>query len=255
MEKISQPPIEELFQESYRQVLHIGFALFIIPLRWFGFWYAIEIAIFAFFWNLIIMPRWFKDSFRPLEKQKGYSTGMLVYPISILVMAVIFPLPIMAAGWAVLSVSDGFATLFGKLLGKRHLPWNKNKTWIGTFSFWISAAIFGWLAIMWTAKNMDGSSIFSHQFTGWLMYARVYFLWPISEATAHIEFFLSYSLQDPYFLLVASFIAAAGAAMIESLPIAKLDDNLVAPLCFSLFILLIFTYESLYVLYNPIVGQ
>ena len=239
MERNAQPPIEALFQESYRQLLHIAVALFIIPLRWFGFRYAIGFAIAAFLWNLMVMPRWFKDSFRPSEKQKGYSTGMLVYPISILVMAVLFPLPIMAAGWAVLSVSDGFATLFGKLLGKKSLPWNKKKTWIGLFSFWISASIFGLLAFLWANPNILESSPFSRQ----VLYLLSRALYLISGLSAPGNFFYSHSYNNHLMvshiiskLFVCSCLSALFAAFIESLPLSKLDDNIIAPISYALFL-------------------
>lgn len=50
---------------------------------------------------------------------------------------------------AVLAFGDGSAYLGGKYLGKRKLPWNRSKTWIGTFSFilvsWPLAALAYWL--------------------------------------------------------------------------------------------------------------
>lgn len=242
MKKSKQPPIEELYQECYRQILHIAVALFIIPLRWFWFWYAIEIALAAFLWNLFIMPMWFKDSFRPVEKQKGYSTGMLVYPLSIMIMALVFPLPILAAGWAVLSLSDGFATLFGKLFGKTALPWNKNKTWIGSFSFWISAAIFGWIALLWTVPNIECSSPFSYRFINWLTANLFHFEFLALDAGQEIADSISFLSQYSGQLLICSSLAGLGAAIIESLSIPKLDDNLLAPICYSLFLLTIFIF-------------
>jgi len=247
MGKKPQPPIEELFQESYRQLLHIAMALFIIPLRWFGFWYAIEIAIFAFFWNLLVMPRWFKGSFRPLEIQKGYSTGMLVYPISIIIMAVLFPLPIMAAGWAVLSVSDGCATLFGKLFGKRHLPWNKNKTWVGSFSFWASAAIFGWVALVWTGNSIEFSSNVSWRFLG-LLDSATFSL----NVNYPIYYLMKDFLNDAPLVCGCSCIAGLGAAIVESLPFPKIDDNLFIPIIYCLLCIFIILYLSLFTLINVV---
>ena len=251
MGKKPQPPIEELFQESYRQLLHIAVALFIIPLRWFGFRYAIGFAIAAFLWNLLVMPRWFKGSFRPSEKQKGYSTGMLVYPISILVMAVLFPLPIMAAGWAVLSVSDGSATLFGKLFGKRHLPWKKNKTWIGSFSFFISATFFGWIALLWTGNNMEFSSSFAWKFFHSLESAIPIFS---RNECYPIDYFMNVFLDDTWLILFCSCIAGFGAAIIESLPFPKFNDNLFVPIFYCLFCMFIIRLVSLFTLIDVVAG-
>ncbi len=153
----SQPRMEILFREFYRQALHSAAALFILPLRWLGFWYALVFAGIAFFWNLCAMPRFFPDTLRPEEKERGYSEGMLAYPVAILILALFFPRPILAGGWAVLSMADGLATLSGRLLGGTKLFWNRDKSWMGFLVYFVSAAVFGWMAMLWTWGNLEGS--------------------------------------------------------------------------------------------------
>jgi len=207
-----QPRVEALWRETLRQGLHIAAALFIIPLRWLGFKYAIGFAVIAFFWNLLAMPGLFRATLRADEKAKGYSPGMLAYSVSILVLAVFFPVPVLAAAWAVLSVSDGLATLSGKLFGKKPLCWNKDKTWTGSIAFFSSATVFGWLAFLMTAGN-PGSS-------------------PIAMGLPFPA--LSGPPLNAFMVFAASLGAALISALAESLPLRKINDNLLAPVCYAL---------------------
>jgi len=208
----SQPRIEIIFQEVFRQTLHSAVALFIIPLRWLSFYYALVFALTAFFWNLFVMPRLFPEALRPGEKRKGYSRGMLVYSSTILILALFFPLPILAGAWAVLSLADGLATLTGKLWGRRSLFWNRKKTWLGFSIFFVSASVFGWLAFLWTEVNLPGSS----------------WTWFFADPMSH------WPEIHPGILLVYSIIAGLLSSVIESLPLSKVDDNLTAPLGYAL---------------------
>lgn len=208
----TQPRIEMIFQELFRQTLHCAVALFIIPLRWLGYEYAVLFSVIAFFWNLLLMPRFFPASFRPEEKSKGYSHGMLIYPGTILILALLFPLPVLASAWAVLSIADALATLTGKLVGKKTLAWNRNKTWLGFFSFFISAWLFGYLGFLWTKSNVLNSS------PVWLFAISLNQIAEIPSRT----------------IFLFSALSALVASWVESLPLAKLDDNLTAPLAFAI---------------------
>lgn len=203
--------IEIIFQELFRQALHCGVALFIIPLRWLGFEYALIFALSAFFWNLLIMPRWFGEAFRVEEKAKGYSVGMLSYPLAIFLLGLFFPLPILAGGWAVLSLADGLATLGGRFFGKKILPWNHHKSWVGFLIFFLCAGIFGWISFIWTWENIQGSS----------------WLWLFDY---RLENFRKINLLT---LLGYSLVSGLFASLIESLPVSKIDDNLSAPLAYA----------------------
>jgi len=234
----SQPRIELLYQESYRQALHIAVGLFIIPLRWLGFWYGIGFAAVALLWNLLAMPRWFRDTLRLGERLRGYSSGMLAYPLCILLLAVFFPIPVLAAAWAALSFADGLATLGGRLFGRRNLPWNQNKTWLGSCIFLASATLFGWLAWEWTAVNADGSCPLA---TAWLDFLANRFYAdraPLSGFFSGNRIISSLNLirehAHPLCFLTFALLSGSAAALLESLPLKKLNDNLTAPLFYAL---------------------
>jgi dolichol kinase len=183
------------------------------------------------------MPKWFSHSLRPHEKHKKYSRGIVSYSICVLLLAVFFPLPILAAGWAVLSLADGLAALVGVLAGKSRLPWNKNKTWIGSLTFLVTAILFSALAFLWAHGLDPGYELYSSpvsiKWTG-LFWQKIH---GGNSFSADIAIMLSETRE--YFMLYFA-IAGIVSALVESLPAHKLDDNLSAPLVYSLALIALF---------------
>lgn len=66
----------------------------------------------------------------------------VTYPGTFLVTMLLFPgnLEFACVVIAVLAVGDGSAYIFGRWLGKTPLPWNAQKTWMGTLGFVLCAA-------------------------------------------------------------------------------------------------------------------
>ncbi len=204
--------IEELYQESFRQLLHLATFLFIIPLRWFSYRYAVWFGIISFFWNWKVMPGYFPDAFRSEEQARRISPGMLWYSVSVLLLGLCFPLPVLAGAWAVLSISDSLATLFGKFLGKKSLFWNRAKTWLGFLVYFFSAGISGWAFFLFTRANVEASSSF----------------WFQAESLGKMM------AVSPLPLLGISFLSGLAGALMESLPFSRINDNLTSPLVYAL---------------------
>jgi uncharacterized protein (TIGR00297 family) len=180
--------------EHARQWVHIGSGAFAILLRWLTWWQAALLATVALVFNLLLLPRLGgRQLYRPSEVARGFPLGILLYPLSVLLLILIFPsrLDIVAAAWAILAVGDGMATLVGHTTTKNPLPWNPDKSIAGTTAFIISAGIAG-AALAWWAR-------------------------PGVTPTPPIEF-----------TLIAPLAAAVVAAFVESIP-ARLDDNLSVP--------------------------
>ena len=59
------------------------------------------------------------------------------YPAIIIVTVLLFPahVELMGVVVVVLALGDGAAYIGGKTFGKRKLPWNSEKTWVGSLSF------------------------------------------------------------------------------------------------------------------------
>lgn len=74
--------------------------------------------------------------------------NIVSYPAVIVLMLLLFPAHPEFAGvvLTVLAFGDGSATLFGLLFGRRVLPWNRQKTWVGSLSFLLCAAPMAALA-------------------------------------------------------------------------------------------------------------
>ncbi len=198
----------EWLRETIRKTLHIGVVVLAFPHRWWGWWYGLLFAAAAFIWNAYGMPRYFKFTFRPEENKVGYSKGMLSYPVSVFILIIIFPLPIAISQWAALSIGDGFATLFGRFLGKRKLPYSKDKTYAGSLSFLIMASFGSFFFFWWTQGNAEASS----------------FLWAGSPL---LDTIVGMGAAEVFLVCVLS---TAVAAFVESLPIPFFDDNITAPL-------------------------
>ncbi len=62
-----------------------------------------------------------------------FVTSPIFFAIGIILGLVIFPVPVGYVGIAVVTLGDGFATLFGKKLGRHAFPYNKGKMIEGTF--------------------------------------------------------------------------------------------------------------------------
>ena len=57
-----------------------------------------------------------------------------------------------AAGWGILAVGDGMASLVGQAMGGPRLPWNARKGWVGFASFVVFGTAAAALLSAWTAR-------------------------------------------------------------------------------------------------------
>ncbi len=181
--------------EAKRKVLHVavgGFALLLRYLDWRG---AALLAVAAFLNNWLVLPRiGGKSLWRDVERGKGYPTGILLYPVSVLGLVLAFhdDLSKAAAVWGILAVGDGMASLVGQALGGPRLAWNEKKGWVGFVSF----VVFGTLAASFLMA--------------WVLRL------PIT------------SITSPRIVALTVPVTLA-CALVESLP-TTLDDNLTVPL-------------------------
>jgi uncharacterized protein (TIGR00297 family) len=199
--------------ESARQWLHIGSGLFALLLRVLTWWQAALLAVVALVFNLTVLPRiGGRRLYRPVDEARGFPIGILLYPLSVLLLIAAFPerLDIVAAAWGVLAFGDGFATLIGlrMLRGKhakaaktaklrtntaiRTLPWNREKTVAGTLAFVLFGSAGAVVLAWWTRPTVTPPP-------------------PLM------------------FVLWAPVAAAAVAAVVETIPV-RLDDNISVPL-------------------------
>ena len=182
------------FSETRRQIVHIamgGFALLFRVLTW---WQGAILASLAVLLNLFLLPRFGGLTlFRPVDYQRGYAMGGVLYSLAVLVLVVAFPhrQDIAAAAWGVMALGDGAATLAGHHYGGRKIPWNSGKSLSGTIAFVVAGAI--------------GS---------------VFFAWWVRPVV--------HPMPPLAFVFLAPIVATIAAALAETIPI-RLDDNISVP--------------------------
>ena len=180
--------------EYARQLVHMAMGGFALALRYLTWWQAALLAGGAIAFNLFVLPRVGGTYlYRSSEFARGFPAGILLYPISVLMLILVFPsrLDIAAAAWAILAVGDGMSTIVGRAVGGRPIPWNREKTWAGSIAFVVFGSIAG-VALAW-----------------WCRIA-------VNPA------------PSMWFWLAAPIAAALCAAAAETIPV-RLDDNVSVP--------------------------
>jgi len=180
--------------ERARKAVHVAMGGFALLLRFIPWWQAALLAGTALLFNLLALPRLGGGQlYRGHEHTRGYSAGMLLYPLSILLLILLFPtrLDIVAAAWGILAAGDGMAAIVGSIAGGPRIPWNQDKSVAGSVALWLCGGIAG-ASLAWWCR-------------------------PAVEAR-----------PDLWFSVAAPFVAAGAAALAETIPIG-LDDNVTVP--------------------------
>lgn len=185
--------------EVLRKVVHMSVGMCAFLLRWLGPLWGAVIAAGGFLFNLLLLPRLGgRHLLRAEERAAGRSLGVLLYPLSVMLLILAFwrRLEVAAATWGILAFGDGMASVVGMTLGRAKLPWNRRKSWLGTAAYWLFGSAAAAALLLWTAPGRYG----------WL------------------------------FALAVAAGAALVAACLESLP-QGLDDNIGVPMVTAVFML------------------
>jgi uncharacterized protein (TIGR00297 family) len=188
--------------ELLRKIVHMSVGLIAFSLRFLGPFWAALLGAAALANNLFLLNRvGGKHLWRPHEHERGASIGIILYPLAVLLLILIFwqRLEVAAASWGILAFGDGMASVAGMALGRRKLPWNPRKSWMGSAAYVLFGGLAASALLVWTAPAQG----------------RAY---------------------DWAFALAVGFATALLAAAIESLP-QGLDDNIGVPMVSGLFLL------------------
>jgi uncharacterized protein (TIGR00297 family) len=122
--------------QTARKLVHMAFGFCALLLKWLTLWQAAAFAIAALIFNVFILPH-VGGKVIARNRQRGFDAGIIIYPLAVLALLLIFPRRPDIAGtvWAILAFGDGAATLFGTLLPRAPLPWNREKSWAGLLFF------------------------------------------------------------------------------------------------------------------------
>jgi uncharacterized protein (TIGR00297 family) len=183
-----------MYSETARQVVHMLMGAFALLLRVLTWWQAALCALAALLFNALALPRTGgRIILRPADASRGYPIGILIYPVSVLLLILAFParLDIAAGAWGILAAGDGAATLVGRRWGRHRLSWNPEKSVEGLVAFIAAGGAAAVFLTWWTAPAIVP--------------------------------------QPPMaFVILAPLVAAVAAGLVETVPVA-LDDNISVP--------------------------
>jgi uncharacterized protein (TIGR00297 family) len=179
--------------ELPRKAVHAAVGLCALLLRWVPPWVAWLGAAAAVVFNTLFVHRVTGGILlREHERERGFSTGVVLYPAAVLGLLVVFfqHMELAAAAWGILAFGDAAAALTGLAVGGPALPWNPRKRWSGLVAFivvgtvaaalllqwtelgsspWIGGALQGSTLILWTAcmKAAGAAALVESLDTGW----------------------------------------------------------------------------------------
>ena len=142
--------------EDTRQLVHIAFGACALLLRWLSWFDATMLASLAVTFNLFALHRLGgAQLFRPDERGRyRLKSGIVLYPASVVGLLLLLPerMDIVAGAWGVLAAGDGAATLVGRRLPIRPLPWNREKSLGGSLAFILFGSAAA-AALMWWCRE------------------------------------------------------------------------------------------------------
>jgi uncharacterized protein (TIGR00297 family) len=179
--------------EDARKLIHIVFGGCAFLLRYLEWHEAALVAIGALAFNVAVMPRVGSAIYRPSDRTRRFSHGIVLYPVAVLGLILMFPyrLDIAAAAWGILAFGDGMASVVGRRWGHRRIPWNRDKSVAGSAALFLCGGAAGAFLAWWCRPAVIPPP----------------FLW--------------FSVGVPFF-------AALVAAFAETIPV-RLDDNILVP--------------------------
>ena len=204
-----------------RKIVHMSMLVFAFLLPFLTWIQAAGCAMLALLFNLFLLPQLQLD----LSKQPGRArtaplgsagantkalsyaenpwTGIVLYPISVLLLILIYrhDLHIAAAAWAIMALGDGMASVAGESLRGPSLPWNREKRWSGFAAFLVAGTVGAFALTRWVDPSLAPDKV-----------------------------------------LIVSAAAALVGALVETVPI-RLDDNLTVPLATGAFLFCAYLVE------------
>lgn len=134
--------------EAGRKLVHIAFGLGAFFLPFLTWPQALLLAVAAIIHNRFILPIWMGRQIA--RDPRGHDPGILIYPVVVFFLILIFrdQLWIAAVCWALLAFGDGCASLVGRNVPSRPLPWNRGKSVAGLLAHMAAgiplALVAGW---------------------------------------------------------------------------------------------------------------
>ena len=201
--------MEAGMREDARKVVHMFFGLFAFTLAWLSTLEAAVVAVCALAFNRFVLRR-VGGSFIS-RSSLGYDLGIVLYPLAVLTLILSFPSrpELAAVGWVIMGFGDGMATVVGRHMPVRTLPWNTRKSWGGFLAFILAAlpvSLLVWRVVTRAPASSDEM----------LMIAAVVLIAATVES-------LPLELDDNFVVPLASGLSLALLATFDSIPVASAD--------------------------------
>ena len=141
--------------ETKRQGIHIILFVLAFLLKYLARWQMAGLLLLLLFFTVFLVPRLKLRAHLYRQVENYYSSGAVLYFLVLIVLVLIFPLPVVAAAWAILALGDGTATLVGKNFKVKELPWNRNKSYAGTAAFLFFGTIGCMILLNWMLPDLN----------------------------------------------------------------------------------------------------
>jgi uncharacterized protein (TIGR00297 family) len=143
---------------STRKIVHMSMLSFAFLLPYLTWTQAAGCALLALLFNLVVLPRLDVDLRKSTATAPpaGVWTGIVIYPISVLVLILLYrhAMYVVGATWAILALGDGLAGVVGSAWRGPTLPWNREKTWSGFLAFLVAGTAGAYVLTRWTAPTL-----------------------------------------------------------------------------------------------------
>jgi uncharacterized protein (TIGR00297 family) len=143
---------------STRKIVHMSMLSFAFLLPYLTWTQAAGCALLALLFNLVVLPRLDVDLRKSTATAPpaGVWTGIVIYPISVLVLILLYrhAMYVVGATWAILALGDGLAGVAGSAWRGPTLSWNREKTWSGFLAFLVAGTAGAYVLTRWTAPTL-----------------------------------------------------------------------------------------------------
>jgi uncharacterized protein (TIGR00297 family) len=139
-------------RELARKAIHLGVGGLAFLLKYLTPWQAASCAAAAVLFNRFVLPAVGGTGlFRGEERRHPWRSGIVIYPISVLVLIVLFHdrIEVAAAGWGIMAAGDAAAGVIGGLAGRHPLPWNRSKSLEGSVGFVAGGSVAAGAVLAW----------------------------------------------------------------------------------------------------------
>jgi uncharacterized protein (TIGR00297 family) len=146
-------------------MVHLGAGGFAFLLKYLTFPQASLCAAGAIAFNALVLPHLARGRlFHDGERATPWHSGILLYPVSVLLLILLFAgdgdgMEVAATGWVIMAAGDAAAAAWGRRFGRRPVPWNGGKTLAGSLACAVAAMAAAWVMLVWMGHQPVGAAL------------------------------------------------------------------------------------------------